>query len=85
MGDERLIVVVGNIPPLEDIISGACTEKPFDLESFNAYARNNHFVENLDFLRKVRLPLCFLLGTAICRTRNVRFSLLNLYGVGGKT
>ncbi|CAM9784203.1 unnamed protein product [Pylaiella littoralis] len=51
--DERSTVVVGSAPPLEDIISGAYTQRPFDLASFYAYAENKIFTENLDFLREV--------------------------------
>lgn len=62
--DERSTVVMGSAPPLEDIISGAYTERPFDLASFYAYAENKIFTENLDFLREVGLGCSTAGGTA---------------------
>lgn len=53
MLDESSIVMVGAAPPLEDVIGGAYTERPFDLESFSAYAKKNLCFENLAFLREV--------------------------------
>lgn len=50
---ERGTVVVGTAPPLEDVISRAYTERPFDLDSFLAYAKKNFFAENLAFLEEV--------------------------------
>ncbi|CAM9433977.1 unnamed protein product [Ectocarpus sp. 8 AP-2014] len=50
---ERRTVVVGTAPPLEDVLSRVCTERPFDLDSFLAYAKKNFFAENLAFLEEV--------------------------------
>ncbi|CAM9678536.1 unnamed protein product [Ectocarpus fasciculatus] len=46
-------VVVGTAPPLEDVLSRAYTERPFDLDSFLTYAKKNYFSENLAFLEEV--------------------------------
>lgn len=53
MLDENSIVMVGAAPPLDDVIGGASTERPFDLESFSAHAKKNLCFENLAFLREV--------------------------------
>lgn len=81
-GDERSTVVVGSAPPLEDVISGAYTERPFDLASFSAYAVKNLFSENLDFLREVRrlwarlfVLLCYRFSLRLCTS-----ILLLVYG-----
>lgn len=50
---ERGTVVVGTAPPLEDVLSRAYTERPFDLDSILAYAKKNFFAENLAFLEEV--------------------------------
>lgn len=48
-------VIVGVAPPsLEDVISGASCEQPFDLKSFTVFAKRNLFVETLLFLGEVR-------------------------------
>lgn len=51
--DGDVTVVVGAAPPLEDVISGAYAERPFDLASFSAYSKTHHCAENLDFLKEV--------------------------------
>lgn len=51
------VVVVGTAPPLDDVLSGASTEKPFDLDSFMAFAKRNLFTETLHFLAEVRALL----------------------------
>lgn len=50
---KRKFVVVGTAPPLEDVLSGAYKEPPFDLDSFSAYATKTFFAENLAFLEEV--------------------------------
>lgn len=51
-------VIVGVAPPsLEDVISGASCEKPFDLQSFTVFAKRNLFVETLLFLAEVIISL----------------------------
>lgn len=52
--EEASTVIVGKAPPsLEDVLSGAINEKPFDLESFMKYAERHFFSEALLFLTEV--------------------------------
>lgn len=69
MLDESLIVMVGTAPPLEDVIGGAYTERPFDLESFSAYATKNLCFENLAFLREV--GMCSVRAMQSCTNKLV--------------
>lgn len=50
-----VVVIVGQAPPpLEDIISGVSTEKPFDMESLMTFAERRLFSEGIVFLTEVR-------------------------------
>ena len=52
--EEASTVIVGKAPPsLEDVLTGASKEKPFDLESFMKYAERHFFSEALLFLTEV--------------------------------
>lgn len=50
---QRAVVVIGNAPPLEDVLSGASAEAPFDLASFTTFAERSFFTETLMFLAEV--------------------------------
>ncbi|CAM9250730.1 unnamed protein product, partial [Ectocarpus fasciculatus] len=51
--DKGSTVLVGTAPPLEDVLSGAYKEPPFDRDSFSAYATKTFFAENLAFLEEI--------------------------------
>ncbi|CAM9811723.1 unnamed protein product, partial [Hapterophycus canaliculatus] len=52
--EESSTVIVGeSAPSLEDVISGAATEQPFDLASFMVFAERRLFLEAVVFLTEV--------------------------------
>lgn len=52
--DESSTVLVGEAPPLEDVLNGSSKEEPFDRASFYEYATTHFFVESINFLSEVR-------------------------------
>ncbi|CAM9298781.1 unnamed protein product [Phaeothamnion confervicola] len=50
---EQKAVILGEAPPLEDLLRGLVSRPPFDFESFSKFAKASYFIEGIDFWLEV--------------------------------